>query len=281
MATNEKFIEQDYSNYYEGYQFVNGLDAYLPLVKMDLMMEYTCNAPIGTLESYMCTCIRQGITDRYGIIDVLDLDDHIVNDLIDKLIKMDIVKEEGNKLSFTKEEYKAAESIKSLQHKKQEVSWCYKGLMNADKKIDTHMKSIEQAKSIVQVVQQEKCFYLLPNVVIEVRPEELKAISPKMLYYPNQKQEEILEVKHLEILKERTALYEHYKILFYRGSEGDVKVLVHRADEEQKVDKAFTKTIQRLSNRSELFNQLRYTSPDCEKELAQLSKQISSMFNFK
>ena len=86
MAANEKFIEQDYSNYYEGYQFVNALDVYLPLIKMDLMMEYTCNAPIGILESYMCTCIRQGITNRYGIIDVLNLDDHIVNDLIDKLV---------------------------------------------------------------------------------------------------------------------------------------------------------------------------------------------------
>lgn len=281
MSLDEKLIEQDYSEYYEGYQLASSLDVYLPLIKMDLMMEYTCREPISLLENYICTCIRQGITDRYGIVDVLDLEDGIVNDLIDTLIELDIVKEQGNKLSFAKEAYKEEESLKRLQHKKQEVIWCYKGLMNADKKIDTHVKPIQNTVSIERVLKQDKCFYLLPNVVIEVKPEELKVLSPKMLHYPNQDQEEILEIQHLEILKARTALYEHYKILFFRGKEGDVKVLVHGAEGNQKVDKAFTRTIQRLYDRSELLKQIRYTTLRGKNQIIQLNKQIGSMFTFK
>ncbi len=281
MPSNEKLVEQDYSKYYEGHQLASSIDVYLPLIKMDLMMEYTCKAPIGMLEEYICKCIKQGITDRYGIMDVLALEDVIINDLVDALIGMGIIKEESNHLSFVSEQYTEAGYVRSKQHKKQEVIWCYKGLMNADKKIDTHMKSIENVVNIEHVLTQDQCFYMLPNVVIEVKPEELQVLSPKLLHYPNQDKEEIIEVKHLEILKERTALYEHYKILFFRGTEGNVKVLVHKADGEQKVDKAFTKTIQRLYDRSELLKQIRYTTPEGETRLKQLNKQIGSMFTFK
>ena len=278
MSVSGVLTAQDYSGYYEGYQLISSLDVYLPLIKMDLMMQYTCTAPLGVLEEYICNCIRQGITDRYGIMDVLALEDNIVNDLIDTLIKMEIVIEEGNQLSFSKEEYTNAEHVKSIQHKKREVVWCYKGLMNADKKIDTHMRSIEKAMSIEHVLSHKSALYLLPNVLLEVKPEELKALSPKMLHYPNKEQEEIKQVKHLEILKARTPLYEHYKILFFIGGEGSIKVLVHAANEEQKVDKAFTKTIQRLHDRSELLNQIRYLSPEGENRVAQLIKQIEAMF---
>lgn len=281
MSVNEKLIEQDYSQYYEEHQLASTLDVYLPLIKMDLMMEYTCKAPISALESYICACLGQGMTERYGIIDVLALEDRIVNDLIDGLIDREILKEEDSKLSFAKEDYKEVEQLKYTQYKKQEVVWCYKGLMNADKKIDTHMRSIEDVVNIEHILKQKQCFYLLPNVVMEVRPEELKALTPRLLHYPNQKQEEIIEIKHLEILKARTALYEHYKLLFFRGKEGNVKVLVHKAEGDQKVDKAFTKTIQRLYDRSELLSQIRYTTPEGENQLLQLNKQIGSMFTFK
>ena len=266
-----------YSDYYENHQLAGVLDVYLPLVKMDLSMEYTCKAPISTLEEYICRCIKQGITDRYGMMDALALEDIVVNHLVDQLIQNQIIKEESGKLHFTNIEYALIENIKSVQHNKRDVIWCYKGLMNADKKIDTHMKSIEQSVGIQQILEQEHAFYLLPNILIEVKPEELKALNAKMLHYKDQDKEEVLTVDRLEILKARTVVYKQYKILFFRGVEGNVKLLVHKAEGNQKVDEAFTRTLQRMYDRSELFSQIRYTSPQDDHQIVELIKQIGFM----
>lgn len=274
MSDYKVSMEQDYSQYYENHQLAGSLDVYLPLIKMDLMMEYDCKAPISTLEIYVCSCIGQGITDRYGIMDVLALEDTVINHVVDELIGWGIVGEEAGQLYLTNTEYDIIDKPKSKQHKRVNAVWCYKGLMNADKKIDTHMKPINHTISIERLLEQEHIFYLVPNILIEVKAEELKDLSPKMFHYPNQKEEEILQVQSLEIIKERTVVYEHYKILFFSGVEGDVKLLVHRVDAGQRVDEAFTKTIQRLYNRSELFNQMRHTTEGDENRLVELNKQI-------
>ena len=276
MSETEGLISHDYSHYYEQYQLVGSLEVYLPLIKMDLMMDYMCKAPMEVIEEYICRCIKQGITDRQEIADVLVLKNTVINPLIDELIKQEIIKEESGKLEFIKGEYVTVENIKTMQHKKRAVAWCYKGLMNADRKIDTHMKSIKHTVNIEQVLEDEHSFYFLPNVLIEVKPTELKALNIKMFHYLKP-DEESIEIQHLEILKERTVLYELYKICFFKGVEGDVKLLVHKADGEQEIDHAFTKTIQRLYDRSQFFNQIRYASQEDEDQLEALNKQIRFM----
>ncbi|MBE6023346.1 MAG: hypothetical protein E7231_08950 [Cellulosilyticum sp.] len=261
---------------YENHQLAGSLDVYLPLIKMDLKMEYICKAPIGTLEEYICRCIKQGITERYGIMDALALEDTVVNHLVNQLMEQHIIKEEAGRLSFTNIAYNLTDTPKSKQHKKSDVIWCYKGLMNPDKKIDTHKKSIEDAVRIETVLEEAHNFYLLPNVLMEVKASELKALNEKLLYYPNQAKEEILELKNLDIIKERTVLYEKYKILFFKGLEGNVKVLVHKVEDSQKIDEAFTKTLQRMNDRSELFKQMKYTAKQDKNQIDELIKTIGA-----
>lgn len=275
MSESEALIHQDFTHYYEQHSLAGSLEVYLPLVKMDLMMDYVCKAPMGILEEYICRCVRQGMTDRYGIMDALALDGEIVDRIVSKLIGEAILQESAGKLEFVDAVYMtASEKLRSIQSKKRPVTWCYKGLMNADKKIDTHMKSLDEAVEIEEILEIPHIFYLLPNVLLEVKPVELKALNPKMLRYSGEEQEEILDVMNLEILKERTVMYEAYKVLFFKGVEGDVKLLVHTAEGNQKVDEAFTRTLQRLYDRSELFNQMRHTTSGDENKLVELNKQI-------
>ena len=137
-----------------------------------------------------------------------------------------------------------------------------------------HIKGLEDTFTIQEVLEGKQSFYLLPNIVIEVKHEELKALNPKMLYYPNAKEEEILEVQGLEIIKARSVIYLPYRILFFKGVEGDVKVLVHHIGDNEKIDKAFTRTIQRLYDRSELWAQMRYTMEDGETQIINLTKNM-------
>lgn len=267
--------KEQFKDYYENHEMVTSLNVYLPLVKMDLMMDYICNEPLGKLEKFICKCIKQGITERYGIMDALALEDEVVNDVIEELIKNKIIKEVSGKLVFV-DEQKDLEEIKVECHKKGAVCWCYKGLMNADKKIDTHLKAFDKAINI-EALLQKKAYYLLPNVLLEVKPEELKAIHSKMLHYPKNVKEEVTEMLNLEIIKLRTVLYEAYTVIFFKGAEGDVKVLVHGIGENPKVEEAFTKTLQRLYDRSEMMNQIRYTMPEGESELARINKMITSL----
>lgn len=273
MSEREVLISHDYSHYYEQHQLVGALEVYLPLIKMDLMMEYACKAPLGTLETYICRCIKQGIITREGIMDALVLEHLLVDHLVEGLMEEDIIEEESGKLSFTKPDYALVENIKSTQYRQRAVAWCYKGLMNADKKIDAHMKSLDYTINIEKVLKQENSFYLMPNVIIDVKPEELKSLNMKMFHNLNQ-EEEILEVMELDILKERTILYEKHNVCFFKSMEGSVKVLVHKLVGEQEIDNAFTKTLQRLYDRSQLFNQMRYTSANGDAQLLELNKQI-------
>ena len=133
--------KEQFKDYYENHEMVTSLNIYLPLVKMDLMMDYICNAPLGKLEKFVCKCIKQGITERYGIIDALALEDEVVNYVLEGLMKNKIIKEVSGKFTFVDEE-KELEEIKVECHKKGVGCWCYKGLLNADKKIDTHLPLI-------------------------------------------------------------------------------------------------------------------------------------------
>ena len=267
--------KEQFKDYYENHEMVTSLNVYLPLVKMDLMMDYICNAPLGKLEKFVCKCIKQGITERYGIIDALALEDEVVNYVLEGLMKNKIIKEVSGKFTFVDEE-KELEEIKVECHKKGVGCWCYKGLLNADKKIDTHLKAFDKAINIEELLQK-RAYYLLPNVLLEVKPEELKAIHSKMLHYPKNVKEEVTKMLNLEIIKLRTVLYEEYTVIFFKGAEGDVKVLVHSIEDNPKVEEAFTKTLQRLYDRSEMMSQIRYTMPEGEAELAQISKRISSL----
>ena len=275
MPEENKLEDTMYSDYYENHELVTSLNVYLPLVKMDLMMDYICNEPLGKLEEFICRCIKQGIIERYGIMDALALEDEVVNNVLERLIQNEIIKEESGKFVFVDEEKELSE-IKTRCHKKGLVYWCYKGLMNADKKIDTHIKAFDKAIKI-EALLQKKAFYLLPNVLLEVKPEELKALHSKMLHYPKNAKEEVIEMLDLEIVKLRSVLYEEYTVLFFKGTEGDVKVLVHSIDESQKIEEAFTKTLQRLYDRSEMMSQIRYTMPEGETELIKINKMITSL----
>lgn len=276
MSQANRIEDNNYSQYYEDHELAAELNVYLPLVKMDLRMDYICNVPMSKMQEYICKCIMQGITDRYGIMDVLALEDEVVNEVLESLIAKQVIHEVDGKFVLTNEE-DDLNLIKLQCHKKGPVSWCYKGLMNAEKKIDTHMRSLDEAIQIEALLKKE-AFYLLPNVLLEVKPEELKAIHSKMLHYPNGTKEEVVEMRALEIVKPRTVLYEEYKILFFKGAEGDVKVLAHdTTKEDQRVDEAFTKTLQRLCDRSELMSQMRYTIPNGGEQLASINKMISSL----
>ena len=276
MSGNEELIHQDYSHYYEQHSLAGTLEVFLPLVKMDLMMDYVCKAPMDVIEEYICRCIVQGMTDRYAIMDALALEGEMVDYEVEKLIDQKILIEQGGKLTFADANYALEEDLRSIQTKRREVTWCYKGLMNADKKIDTHMQSLETAVEVSDMLDVAHHFYLLPNVLLEVKAEELKVLNSKMLHYPEEDQEEIMKINQLEMIKERTVLYEAYKVLFFKGTEGNVKLLVHELGGSEKVDQAFTRTLQRLYDRSELYSQLRPTTKGDEERLVELNKQIGS-----
>lgn len=276
MQSESKIISQeDYNGYYEQHQLVNSLIVYLPLIKMDLLMTYGCKAPMDIFEKYVCRCIQQGINDRYAIMDALALDGEVVDDITTKLIQQGILYEQKDKLFFSNEEQEMIQPLLSLQTKRREVTWCYKGLINAERKIDIHMGSLENTVSIEKVLKEAHSLFLLPNVILEIKPEELSTLSPKMLHYEGKEQEEILEVYDLKMIRERTVCYEAYQVLFFKGVEGDVKLLAHELHGSQKVDEAFTKTLQRLYDRSEFYDQLRPENAENEERLAEFSRQIS------
>lgn len=222
---------------------------YFPLIQTEFLMSCRVRMPFGLIEKYICRCIEEGICTQSEIQQLLNLTDEEYLETVHTLIKERMIKEKEGQLSLLYDTNTEWKNFKYLAYQKRKVIWCYLGLLNAEQKIATQSKVLPHTVKIETVLEDKDAYFLLPKVLLHFNAEELKALKPKMFIYKGMEKEDILEITNLEVLKERTIVYEPYEMQIDND-----KVSIYKSIDEAQTNPAIHLTLQKFYDQGKLFS---------------------------
>lgn len=219
IEQRDELIDQ-YSDLYRNEQYTLAASSalYLPYFVCSVHCSYKKKLPMSSLDMILCKCIERKITAAQDIAFVLALELGIVEELLNGLIRAEVLAEREGTYSFTQKGIHDYES----QSREQQLEDRYEVYFNGI----TGEWSTQSPAGLISEPQQDT-IRLQPIHMADSQMAEKRGSLWSLL--EQQYDISLLQVKMQEY---KTIRYQEQYILFYRNENGNLKFNVY--DEEQK-----------------------------------------------
>jgi hypothetical protein len=203
------------------------------------------------VEEFICKCVYREINKKFDICRVLALDRNIVDYIITELITKNYLKNEGEKLFFTKQGRELYNRCVKLEEKNKNVTWYYDGLQpeygleffdREDGHVFMSFRNIEKKGNVLLITPKT-----FPEYIPELHYKELSYTVQE--YYSNKAAENedgIVNITNFNMINDREVQYHEYLIMMFRSRDNKYKLLAYDPCSLTGINQRVTKNLLKL-----------------------------------
>lgn len=242
-------IHDKFSNLYEGYRLIGSYKLYIPIYKINFIVEYLQDTKLNVIEEYICKCINMGINYFDDIGMTLALDDDILSFTLKNLKELKYVIEDRKSYSFTKEAKLLFKELLKRQPVKSEIEMYFNTLKGEF--VDNQISSDEEHiyLSFDNTYKDKEAIILEPRKILY---NNLKQYQEDILHTIKSINSDIIRINSVE-LKENKEVYYHLTLLLVYEFNNKYKMVAYDPCGLRQIDNSITTIIQELNDKGKLL----------------------------
>jgi len=242
-------IHDKFSNLYEGYKLLGSYKLYIPIYKIDFVVEHLQDTRLNLIEEYICKCIYMGINYFDDIGTVLAIDNDLLHFTLNNLKDLEYIVEDNKCYSFTKD----AELLFKELLKRQPVK----------SNVETYFNTLKGKFVDYEINNDEEHIYLTFDKIS--KDKEGIILEPRKIPFNNleQYQNDILQliksmnpaisrINNID-LEDHKEIYYHLSLLLVYVCDDKYKMVAYDPCGLKQIDNSITTIIQELNDKGQFL----------------------------
>ncbi|QZY86403.1 phospholipase D-like domain-containing protein [Exiguobacterium acetylicum] len=255
-------IHERYEAYMDEFHLSGSYGVWIPFFKVTLQMDYLYESDLKMVEDFICRCIERGISVREKIMFVLALDEEVFEAAVKPLLDSNYLATKNINgqvtYQFTTMGTKLIKKRTRYEPKNMFTDWYYDGLSDQYKLDFFGSSEKHQFKKFKDIEKATNQIVITPTVFPKYESDlHFKELSRQALdkidevekvKNENIESQKIVNIENFELLTDREVYYHEYRILVFKNSEGEFKLLAHDPCGKNYIDPQVTESIMNLAD---------------------------------